>query len=170
MDVSNLASASSIYAGGHQMDAVSGASSYVASAPSTTDPAISQMRSDIKQNTQDFQVLKSTLNSNDLTGATQAFAALQQDIQTASQAAGGKSPFDSNSPIGQDFQAVGNALNSDDISAAKQAFGAFRQDIKAAGRSARADQNSSVANGGQITADNTITPSLSGGNRLNITA
>jgi hypothetical protein len=113
---------------------------------------------------------KSALNSNGLTSATQAFASLQQDIQTASQAAGGKSPFDSNSPFGQDFPAVGHALNSGDLSAAKQAFAAFRQDIKTAGRSARADQNSSVANGGQVTGVNTITPSLNGGNLLNITA
>jgi len=171
MDVSNLSSASSVYAGGNQLDAVSGASSYVPTTESSADPAITQMRSDIKQNSQDFQALKSALNSNDLAGATQAFTTLQQDIQTASEAAGGKSPFDANSPIGKDFQAVGNALNSRDLSAAKQAFASFTQDIKSAGRAARVNQGSTVNNGVQTTvANNTITPSLSGGNLMNLTA
>ena len=169
MDLSNLSNASSVHVGGIQMDAVSGASSSVPP-ESSADPVISQMRSDIKQNSQDFQALKSALKLNDPAGAMQAFTTLQQDIQAASHAAGGKSPFDSNSPIGKDFQAVGNALKSGDLSAAKQSFATFRQDIKSAGRTARANQDSAANNGAQTTAADTITPLLNTGNSLNTTA
>ncbi len=140
MNVNDIASAASFANGGSQMSAVSGASGYVPAPATTTDTAgslLAQMRSEIKQNSQDFKALKGTLNSNDLAGATRAFATLQQDIQNASQAAGGKSPFDPSSPIGKDFQAIGDALKSGDVSAAKQAFATFRQDIKSAGRTAR---------------------------------
>jgi hypothetical protein len=170
MDMTNISSASSVYTGGNQMNAVSGASSYVPTASSTTDPVISQMRSDIKQNSQDFQELKSALHSNDLAHATQAFTTLQQDVQAASQAAGGKSPFDPNSSIGKDFQALGDALKSGNISAVKQAFATFKQDIKSAGREARANQPPAANNGAQTSAAGTTTSSLSDGSVLNTTA
>jgi len=142
----DLSSVSNVGWGSGQMDAMSGASSYV---PSTSsDSAISQMRSDIQQSTQNFGDLSSALTSNNLTGATQAYATLQQTIQSASAAAGGKSPFDPNGPIGNDFQAIGNALQSGDLSGAKQAFAAFNTDIKIAGRTARA-QNLQAANAGE---------------------
>jgi hypothetical protein len=131
-DISTSATAS---LGANQINAVSGASGYVPTATTTTDPVIDQMRNDIKETSQDFKGLKHALNSNDLGSATQAFTALQQNIQTASQAAGGKSPF-SSSPIGQDFQALGDALKTGNLSAAKEAFGAFKRDIKTAGRAA----------------------------------
>jgi len=152
MNVSDLAGSSSIQWESQSMSAVSGASSYVpAAATPSTDPLLAQMRSDIKQNSQDFKALKQALNSNDLTGATQAFATLQQDIQNASQAAGGKSPFDPNSAIGKDFQAIGDALKSGDVSAAKQAFATFKQDIKSAGRAARASHHAAQgANDGDV--------------------
>src|ERR1035437_2626249 len=137
MSVSDISSAAGAYLGAEPMNAVSGASGYVPAATTPTDSALTQMRSDIKQNSQDFKALKTALNSNDLAGATQAFATLQQDIQKASSATGGKSPFDPNSPIGKDFQALGNALQSGDITAAKQAFSTFKQDIKSAGHAAR---------------------------------
>jgi hypothetical protein len=170
MDLSNLSSTSGVYAGGNQMDAVSGASSYVPTSESTADPAISQMRSDIQQNSNDFQALKSALNSNNLASATQAFTTLQQDIQTASQSTRGKSPFDSNSPIGKDFAAVGNALNSGNLSAAKQAFASFRQDIKSAGRAARTNRSQNANNRTPTIASKMNTPSASGGNLLDVTA
>jgi hypothetical protein len=132
MTISDLASASTAAYGGQQMDGMSGSSPYVPATQTTTDPAIAQMRAELKQNSSDFKSLKTALQSNDLASATSAFATLSQDIQKASASNGGKSPFDPNSPIGKDFQAIGTALQSGDVSAAKQAFAAFRHDIKSA--------------------------------------
>ena len=176
-DISTSATAS---LGANQINAVSGASGYVPTATTTTDPVIDQMRNDIKETSQDFKGLKHALNSNDLGSATQAFTALQQNIQTASQAAGGKSPF-SSSPIGQDFQALGDALKTGNLSAAKEAFGAFKQDIKTAGRAARAQNflaansaNNSDASGSEQSSATIVTSSTTSaatvGGILNTTA
>ena len=164
-----------------QVDTVSGASSYVrpsSANTSATDSAVAQMRSDIRQNSQDFRSLKGALNSNHLAGATQAFATLQQDIQKASASAGGKSPFAPNSPIGKDFQALGSALQSGDLSGAKQAFASFKKDIKIAGRTARA-QSLQAASGtsdgdssgdGPTASPNPTTDLSATGGTLNTTA
>jgi hypothetical protein len=141
MSIPDLSNAAGASWGAGQMDSVSGASRYVPTAgtdTSATDSVVAQMRSDLQQNSQDFKALKSALNANDLTGATQAYTTLQQAIQTASASAGGQSPFSANSPIGKDFQAIGSALQAGDLTAAKQAFTAFKSDIKSAGRAARA--------------------------------
>jgi hypothetical protein len=177
MNAIDLSTAASVYFGGSQLNTVSGASPSVPPSPSTTDPAIAQMRSDLKQNSQDFKDLKSTLSSNDLASATQAFTAVQQDIQNASQATGGKSPFDPNNPIGKDFQAIGDALKSGNLSAAKQAFANFKHDIKAAGKSAHghhhhvqlagANDNGSSS---MATDTNATTASQTAGSALNTTA
>jgi TolA-binding protein len=148
MNVTDISNSSGIYLDPNQINGVSGASAYVPMAASTASPSIDQMRKDIKQNSQDFKALKNALKSNDLAGATQAFATLQQDIQKASQAAGGQSPFDPSSPIGKDFQALGDALQSGDLSAAKKAFATFRQDIKSAGHAARAHHHHRADNDG----------------------
>lgn len=87
MDLSNLSSVSNVYAGGNQMNAISGASSYVPSTASAIDPAVRQKRSDIKPSSQDFQAVGSFLNSDDLSGERQAFAAFRQDIKSAGRAA-----------------------------------------------------------------------------------
>jgi hypothetical protein len=177
-DLSSIAGASW---DSHQMDSISGASSYVptsSSDSSATDSVVAQMRSDIQQNSQNFGLLKGELNSNNLAGATQAFANIQQAIQNASSAAGGKSPFDQKSPIGKDFQAIGSALQSGDLSGAKQAFASFKTDIKIAGRTARAqnlqaasgDNGGDVADDAQTTAIKPTTDSTNTGGMLNATA
>ncbi len=139
------------------MHAMSGASPWAptdsagagagAAAGGTSDlsSVLAGLRNTIRQNSQDFRALKAALNSNDPAAASQAFAKVQTDIQSASQAAGGVSPFDSTSPIGKDFQAVGEALKSGDLAGAKQAFAAFRQDMRAAGRAARSEANGTVS-------------------------
>lgn len=177
MSITNISSAVGAFMGGEPMNAVSGASSFVPAASTTTDSALTQMRSEIKQNSQDFKALKNALNASDLTGATQTFATLQQDIQKASSAAGGKSPFDPNSSIGKDFQALGNALQSGDISAAKQAFATFNQDIKSAGHAARAQHiqtaggaNDGDADDGGSSPGNTATTTPTVGGLLNAVA
>jgi len=178
MSIADLTSTGGASMGASQMDSISGASSYVpptSTSTASTDSVLAQMRNDLKQNSQDFAALKSSLNSNNLAGATQAFATLQQDIQNASSSAGGKSPFDPSSPIGKDFQAIGQALQSGDLAGAKQAFTSFKADIKSAGRAARAQnfQATSGANdgdaddGGQIAV---VTSPTTVGSILNVTA
>ncbi|HZR21825.1 MAG TPA: hypothetical protein VFE51_31370 [Verrucomicrobiae bacterium] len=173
--MTDLSNPAGVYFGDNQMNAVSGASPYVPTTASSTDPVVGQMRSEIKQNSQDFKALRSALNSNDLAGATQAFATLQQDIQTASQATGGKSLFDSNSPIGKDFTTLRDALKSGDISAAKQAFAAFKKDIKSAGHAARslshqARTDGDADDGVQTPAATATTTASATGSTLNTTA
>jgi DNA-binding FadR family transcriptional regulator len=163
-----------------QMSAVSGASSYVPASTttsgSTATTLIAELRNSIKQNSQDFKALKTALNSNDATGAQQAFNTLQQDIQKASSSAGGQSLFDSSSPIGKDFQAIGDALKSGDLSAAKQAFATFRQDIRKAGRAARAQGvhsaggNDGDADDGSASAASGSASSSGTGSLLNVQA
>jgi hypothetical protein len=136
------------------MDAMTGASGYVPPANSPAEFSVEAIRSSIRQNSQDFKALKSALSTNNLEAATTAFTSLQQDIQSASQSAGGKSPFSPNSPIGQDFQALGSALQSGNLAQAQQAFAQFRQDIRSAGHQARLQSHqaptgtSLTANGG----------------------
>jgi hypothetical protein len=175
MNVTDIASTASAFLGSSPMDTVSGASSYAPAATTGTDSALAQMRSDLRQNSQDFKALKSALKTNDLAGATQAFATLSQDIQKASQASGGKSPFAANSAIGKDFKALGEALQAGDLSAAKQAFASFKNDIKTAGHSARAQAQAaasaaSAANDGD--ADDGVSPASTAtvGGTLNTTA
>jgi hypothetical protein len=166
MNVSDVSNTAGAYLGGAQLDSVSGASSYVPTDTSTDDSAIAQMRSDIQQNSQDFQSLNSALSSNNLTAATQSYATLQQDIQNASSSAGGKSPFDPSSPIGKDFQAIGTALKSGDLSAAKKAFTAFKTDIKSAGWAARAHSHpdAGTADGTGDSTSTTPTPTANPSN------
>jgi hypothetical protein len=181
MTIDDLSSTAGVSWSSGQVDSVSGASTYVPTSSlntSATDSAIAQMRSDLQQNSHDFSSLKGALNSNNLAGATQAFAALQQDIQNASSSAGGKSPFAPNSPIGKNFQAIGSALQSGDLSGAKQAFASFKTDIKIAGRTARAQslQAASGANDvdssvdGQTATPNPTTGLSTTGGILNATA
>jgi len=173
MSVTDLSNIANAFTGVSPMDSVSGASSYVPSPATSAESVTREMRSEIQQNSQDFKALKTALNSNDLAGATQAFATLQQDITAASTATGGKSPFDATSPIGKDFQAIGAALKSGDLSAAKQAFTTFKVDIKAAGRAARSHHPAvSAANiGGQDTSTvSSATSSSAAASTLNTTA
>ena len=147
MNISDLSGTAGAAWGGNEMHAMSGASSYVPSANTSSSTDIfAQMRNAIKQSTQDFKSLKSALNSNDLAGATQAFASVKQDIQNISTNTGGKNPFAANSPIGKDFQVLGAALQSGDLRAAQQAFAQFRQDIKSAGHAARVGRHGGAGN------------------------
>ena len=129
------------------MNAVSGASGYMAPKSSEADTAVIALRSTIKQNTQDFKALRNALASNNVKLAAEAFANLQSDIQKASIAAGGKSPFDSKSPIAAKLQAVGKSLSEGDLAGAQESFAAFRQEMRSAGRVAYRHSQSNVENG-----------------------
>ena len=67
---------------------------------------------------QDIQNLGKALQSGNLSDAQQAYATLQQDSPTSSQAPGSQD----NSPAGQAMQKLGTALQSGDLSGAQQAF------------------------------------------------
>lgn len=124
----NITSLSSGWNVNNGVDTMSGASSYVAAG----DSGVAQARSSVQQQSQNFKALTTALQSGDLASAQSAYATLQQQIQSASQSAGGTSLFGSNSTVGKDFQAIGTALQSGDVSGAQSALSSFKQDIKAA--------------------------------------
>ena len=94
------------------------------------------------QRAQDFQSLRSALQTGDLTAAQQAFSSLQKDIQNTSQVAGtaNNPPEQPTSPsqIGKDFQALQTALQSGDLSTARSAFETLKQDLQSANSAQRA--------------------------------
>jgi len=98
-----------------------------------------------KQRKQDFTSLANALNSGNLQGAQQAFASLQQDMQTIRQGresghadqggdhrGGGRSNVQgASSQRQQDFTALANALKSGNLQSAQQAFATLQQDMQA---------------------------------------
>lgn len=113
-----------------------------------------------KQRRQDFGSLASALGSGNLQGAQQAFAALQQDMQTIAQARSAQGSGDadgdndgSSAAQGttgqtastssfqsllaqrtQDLNALSTALGAGDLQSAQQAFAALQQDMQALGQ------------------------------------
>ena len=80
----------------------------------------------------DFQQLGQALQSGDLNGAQQAFAALQQlipNLSSGSQAQNGQQGSSQN-PLLAGLNAVGKALQSGDLSGAKTAFAKLQQDVQ----------------------------------------
>ena len=86
-----------------------------------------------KQRGQDFKALGNALQSGDLAGAQQAFAALQKDTQTIQSAQ--SQPSGQNSPGSQDFKTLESALNAGDLSGAQKAFATVQQDLQTARKS-----------------------------------
>jgi ribosomal protein S20 len=85
-----------------------------------------QLKKELKQ-------LTDALQTGNLTGAQQAYSALQQlDPNKSQDSSGGNST----NPIRNDLKAVGQALQSGDLSGAQSAFSQLQTDLKAA-----ADQN-----------------------------
>jgi hypothetical protein len=71
---------------------------------------------------QDFRQLASSINSGDLAGAQQAYAALSQDQSS------GQGPFaNPNSPASQALNQIGTALQNGDLSGAQQALSSLQQ-------------------------------------------
>ena len=78
----------------------------------------------------DLAAISSALQSNDLSGAQNAFATLQQDLGTTStQNATATSGTGTVTP-GTDLTALGKALQSNDLSGAQNAFATLMQDLK----------------------------------------
>jgi soluble cytochrome b562 len=98
---------------------------------STSQPASSGSAAD------DFKALGQALQSGDLAGAQQAYATLQQDLQTAEQPAAGSSGSTSAAASGagklaQDFGALGQALQSGNLADAQHAYATVQQDAQKA--------------------------------------
>ena len=86
-----------------------------------------------KQRGLDFKALGNALQSGDLAGAQQAFAALKKDTQTIQGAQRQQSqPSVQNSRVRPNFQTVESALNAGDLSGAQKAFDTVQQQIQAA--------------------------------------
>jgi len=143
------------------MDGVSGASSYGWS--SSTD--LSQARTDIQQNSQNFKSLRDALQSGDLASAQSAYSTLQKQIQSASQSVG-QNLFDSKSSIGKDFQALGTSLQTGNLSGAQKDFNTFRQDLRTARhqKAATSDSTGAASSAGS----NSATPSSPASTSTNI--
>jgi hypothetical protein len=82
---------------------------------SSSNSNTAALQTQMQQVKAEFDKLKESLESGDLSGAQQAYAALQQN---ASQ--GG------NNPLQSKFDALGQALQSGDLAAAQQAFSALQ--------------------------------------------
>ena len=103
---------------------------------STASPYQAQLASAFKQRGQDFKALGNALQSGDLAGAQQAFAALKKDTQTIQSAQQQQSqPSGPNSRIRPNFETVESALDSGDLSGAQKAFATVQQDIQAVRKS-----------------------------------
>lgn len=89
-------------------------------------------RSTIKQGAQDFSQLMGALQSGDITGAQQAYSAMQQ-LLPGFQASGDSisSGSAANNLIGTDFSALGTALNSGSLTGAQDAVSKLQQDALA---------------------------------------
>jgi len=133
---------------------------------------------------QDFQSLAKALQSGDLSGAQQAFQALQQLRSNASVSPTGQTgqAKSSSNPLSTDVSALGSALQSGDLSGAQAAFSKLQQDMQAlaathhrhhhhhAGSATQSDatQSAPVAGVASTPLDGTGTDSTAGSN-VNLT-
>ncbi len=107
----------------------------------SSDPTVSQNYvSPFQQIRKDFAALKTSLTSGDLTGAQQAFATLQQDMQSiglagSSQQTATTTATQASSPLDTDLNALGAALKNGDTSGAQQAFATLQKDMQQMRRS-----------------------------------
>lgn len=80
---------------------------------------VAARQSQMQQIKADFDKLQQSLQSGDLSGAQQAFAALQKD-----------GPQGTNNPLQSQIDALGQALQSGNLSAARQAFSSLQSAAK----------------------------------------
>ena len=98
-----------------------------ASGPASLETLFTQIQTDVQLNSKDFKALKSALQANDLTAASKAFAAVQQDFKNIPTVAGVQSPLDATTAVGKQFKALGDALQAGNLAAAQSALTAFQQ-------------------------------------------
>ena len=102
---------------------------------STTSAYQADAQSALQRQKNDFMDLAESLDSGDLATAQKAFAALMQDLQSAS--AGQAQSSDQTGTTSQqtnDVGALAKALKSGDLAGAQKAFAALTQDIQGTGR------------------------------------
>ena len=98
------------------------------SAVSSSSPlATSGLQTDYQKARADFKALSSALQSNDLAGAQQDFAALQQDAPVFAQALSNAQSTSTAASAG-DLKSLASALQSNDLTGAQSAVAAFKQD------------------------------------------
>jgi|HubBroStandDraft_1064217.scaffolds.fasta_scaffold352184_2 hypothetical protein len=79
----------------------------------------------------DYSTLSQTLAAGNLSGAQQAYSALQQDVQGIQSAQGAQAASGSSgtSNVQSQLSAVGQALQSGNLTAAKNAFASLQQGV-----------------------------------------
>jgi len=111
----------------------------VSSISSSTAINRADWRSTVKQGKQDFSQLLGALQSGDVSGAQQAYAAMQQLLpgfqsSTQAAAASGSSAASGSTPanaIGTDFSELGAALGAGSLTGAQEAVAKLQQDAQA---------------------------------------
>ena len=99
------------------------------SAVSSSSPlAASGLQTDYQKARADFKALSNALQSNDLAGAQQDFAALQQDAPAFAQALSNAQTTSTASPV-SDLKSLSSALQSNDLTGAQSALAALKQDV-----------------------------------------
>jgi len=78
----------------------------------------------------DLSAIGSALQSNDLSGAQNAFATLQQDLGTTGSQNATATSGTPTATSGSDLTALGNALQSNDLSGAQNAFATLMKDLQ----------------------------------------
>jgi DNA-binding FadR family transcriptional regulator len=78
----------------------------------------------------DFQQLAQALQSGNMTGAQQAFAALQQAGSSSGAQGQSSPPSGQSNPLANDFSTLGQALQAGDLSSAQKAFATLQQDMQ----------------------------------------
>jgi hypothetical protein len=96
---------------------------------SNTNAYQSTVQSTYKQRKEDWQNLASALQADDVTGAQNAYAALQK-LQPGRSSASGSQGHPATNPIRADFTALGQALQSGDLSSAQSAFATLQKDVQ----------------------------------------
>jgi len=129
MTISEISNDVSSYLQKLQSSTASGSGSASSVGAASLNTLFTQIQNDIQLNSPDFKALKTALNANNLTAASQAFAAVQQDFQSIPAAPGVQSPLDPSTTMGKDFKALGDALNAGNLAAAQSALTAFQQDM-----------------------------------------
>ena len=139
----------------------------------TLNPYLSNAQSAWKQRAEDFKALAGALQSGDLAGAQQAFAAWQKDQPNSAQPASAGGASSPTTQAGRDLQALQSALSSGDLTGAQKAFATLKQDMHGAGRAGhhhhhRGGSVNSTTQAGSSTSDTTATQLLGG--TLNVQA
>jgi len=110
----------------------------------------------------DFKALSGALQSNDLAGAQQDFAALQKDAPVFAQMLGQAQNAAAGSPLG-DLKSLGSALQSNDLTGAQTAMGALKQDMSStASVRHHHHHHHSSAGGSSTTPASSTSPAVSG--------